>query len=77
MRIMIYDVETAQMNNIGSICSVGWILLDNDQEISSGYSLINPHCGFDGEIFLYMESQKKPSPMHHASPITGLILSVI
>ena len=46
MRILIYDVETAQTKNIGSICSVGWILLDNDNIIDEGYSLINPHCSF-------------------------------
>lgn len=47
MRIMFYDVETARVTNIGSICAIGWILLDNDHELSSGYSLINPHCTFD------------------------------
>ena len=46
MRILIYDVETAQTKNIGSICSVGWILLDNDAIVDEGYSLINPHCAF-------------------------------
>lgn len=46
MRILIYDVETAQKSNIGSICSVGWILLENDNIINEGYSLINPKCSF-------------------------------
>ena len=46
MRILIYDVETAQKTNIGSICSVGWILLENDNIINEGYSLINPKCSF-------------------------------
>lgn len=46
MRILVYDVETAQKTNIGSICSVGWILLDNDRIIDKGYSLINPKCSF-------------------------------
>lgn len=46
MRILIYDVETAQGTNIGSICSVGWILLNNDAIIDQGYSLINPLCSF-------------------------------
>ena len=46
MRILIYDVETAQKSNIGSICSVGWILLENDNIINEGYSLINPQCSF-------------------------------
>lgn len=46
MRILIYDVETAQTKNIGSICSVGWILLENDHIVDEGYSLINPHCSF-------------------------------
>lgn len=47
MRILVYDVETAKTNNIGSICAVGWILLDNDMQVDSGYSLINPKCTFD------------------------------
>ena len=46
MRILIYDVETAQTKNVGSICSVGWILLDNDRIVDEGYSLIDPHCSF-------------------------------
>lgn len=46
MKILVYDVETANLMDIGSICSVGWILLDNDEEIDSGYSLINPKCLF-------------------------------
>ncbi len=46
MRILLYDVETAQTRNVGSICSVGWQLLDNDKVINKGYSLINPHCSF-------------------------------
>ena len=46
MRILIYDVETAQKSNIGTICSIGWILLDNDTVVDEGYSLINPHCAF-------------------------------
>lgn len=46
MKTLIYDVETAQKNNIGSICAVGWIALDNDRITDSGYSLINPRCSF-------------------------------
>lgn len=46
MRILLYDVETANKITSGSICSVGWILLENDQIIDSGYSLINPRCPF-------------------------------
>ena len=46
MRILLYDVETAQTKNVGSICAVGWQLLDNDNVINKGYSLINPHCVF-------------------------------
>ena len=46
MRILIYDVETANQQNLGSICAVAWMLLDNDQEVDSGYSLINPRCSF-------------------------------
>lgn len=46
MKILIYDVETAQKKNVGSICSVGWISLENSQVVDSGYSLIDPHCSF-------------------------------
>ena len=46
MRALIYDVETAQNTNIGSICAVGWILLENDEIQNEGYSLINPQCTF-------------------------------
>ena len=47
-RMLIFDVETANEKNIGSICSAGWILLENDQIIDKGYSLINPNCSFSG-----------------------------
>ena len=47
-RVLIFDVETANEKNIGSICAVGWMLLENDQVIDEGYSLINPHCSFSG-----------------------------
>lgn len=46
MKILIYDVETAQGKNVGSICAVGWISLDNNRITGSGYSLINPQCAF-------------------------------
>lgn len=46
MKILLYDVETAQAKNVGSICAVGWQLLDNDIQVNKGYSLINPHCAF-------------------------------
>ncbi|MBR7173140.1 MAG: hypothetical protein IKD50_01760 [Clostridia bacterium] len=46
MKIMIYDVETANNKDIGSICAIGWMLLCDDKEIDSGYSLINPKCSF-------------------------------
>lgn len=46
MKFLVYDVETAQKSNVGSICSVGWVLLENDQIIDKGYSLINPKCSF-------------------------------
>lgn len=46
MKILIYDVETAQGKNIGSICAVGWISLDDSRVTGSGYSLINPQCAF-------------------------------
>lgn len=47
MKILLYDVETANKIHSGSICSVGWILLENSEIIDSGYSLINPHCSFN------------------------------
>ena len=46
MRFLIYDVETANKITTGSICSVGWLLIENDHIIDSGYSLINPCCSF-------------------------------
>lgn len=46
MKFLVYDVETAQKSDRGSICSVGWVLLDNDRIIDQGYSLINPNCSF-------------------------------
>lgn len=46
MKILFYDVETAQAKNIGSICAVGWVLTENDQEVRRGYQLIDPHCNF-------------------------------
>ena len=47
-RVLIFDVETANEKNIGSICAIGWILLEDDQMVDEGYSLINPHCPFSG-----------------------------
>lgn len=46
MRFLLYDIETAGSFNTGSICSVGWLLLENDDIVNSGYSLINPCCPF-------------------------------
>ena len=46
MRILLYDVETANAKNMGSICAVGWMLLENDSVTDYGYSLINPNCQF-------------------------------
>lgn len=46
MYLLAYDVETANAKNIGSICAVGWVLLDNDVIADQGYSLINPRCAF-------------------------------
>lgn len=47
MRLLIYDVETAQPSNIGSICSIGWVLIENDVIVNQGYSLIDPKCRFN------------------------------
>ena len=46
MYLLSYDVETANSRNIGSICAVGWVLLNNDEIMDQGYSLINPQCPF-------------------------------
>lgn len=46
MNFLVYDVETANSSNRGSICAVGWVLLCNNKEIETGYSLINPQCVF-------------------------------
>ena len=46
MRFLIYDIETANKITSGSICSVGWLLIENDEIADSGYSLINPRCPF-------------------------------
>ena len=46
MKILTFDVETANMMDIGSICAVGWVLLENDRIVSKGYTLINPHIQF-------------------------------
>ena len=58
MKILLYDVETAGNFNSGSICSVGWILLNNDEISDSGSSLINPQCPF----------QKKNIEIHGITP---------
>ncbi len=47
-QVLIFDVETANEKNIGSICAIGWMLLNDDQVVDEGYSLINPHCPFSG-----------------------------
>lgn len=46
MKLLIYDVETANANR-SSICQVGWIMLNNDEIVDSDCSLINPHEEFD------------------------------
>lgn len=46
MNILIYDVETANNSNIGSICAVGWTLIQKNEVAETGYSLINPQCVF-------------------------------
>lgn len=46
MYILSYDVETANNKNVGSICAIGWVLLENDNIIDKGYTLINPNCTF-------------------------------
>ncbi len=46
MKILSYDVETANSKIRGSICSIGWVLLENSTVINKGYTLINPLCEF-------------------------------
>lgn len=46
MHILSYDVETANSKDIGSVCAVGWVLLNDSQILDQGYTLINPHCPF-------------------------------
>lgn len=46
MRFLAYDVETANNKDIGSICSIGWVLIQNNTLIDQGYTLINPHIHF-------------------------------
>lgn len=46
MNILLFDVETANCYNIGSICAIGWVLLRGSVEIERGYSLINPKTEF-------------------------------
>lgn len=46
MKILFYDVETANAKNIGSICAVGWELYSDDERIDGGYSLIDPQGRF-------------------------------
>lgn len=45
MKLLVFDVETAAAD-CGSICSIGWMLYNNDKLVNKGYSLINPHCTF-------------------------------
>lgn len=46
MKILSFDVETANISDIGSICAVGWVLLNDNNVVKEGYSLINPGTSF-------------------------------
>ena len=46
MNILLFDVETANCYDIGSICAIGWVLINGSNEIEHGYSLINPKTSF-------------------------------
>lgn len=48
MKVLSYDVETANSKKRGSICAIGWVLLEDSQVLEKGYTLINPKCDFDG-----------------------------
>lgn len=45
MNLLFYDVETAN-SRPGSICAVGWVLMDGSGNTKEGYSLIDPGCSF-------------------------------
>lgn len=45
MKYFAYDVETPNTKN-NSVCAVGWVLLDEQNEIDRGYSLIDPQADF-------------------------------
>lgn len=47
MKFLFYDVETANQQQIGSICAVGWCLVQNMTVVDQGYTLINPHTDFN------------------------------
>ena len=46
MRYLFYDVETPNRYN-NSICALGWVLYEDNVEITREYQLINPHTDFD------------------------------
>jgi len=45
MRFLAYDVETAN-HDVGSICAIGWVCVEDDAVLESGYSLIDPQASF-------------------------------
>lgn len=47
MKFLFYDVETAHQKHIGSICAVGWCLVQNMDVIYQGYTLIDPQTPFN------------------------------
>lgn len=46
MKYLCYDVETANATKRGSICAIGWVLIEDETIKDKGYSLINPQCPF-------------------------------
>lgn len=47
MKFLFYDVETANQKHIGSICAVGWCLVQDMTIVDQGYALIDPKTEFN------------------------------
>ena len=46
MKFLFYDVETAHQKHIGSICAVGWCLVQGMTVVDQGYTLLDPKTEF-------------------------------
>ncbi|MBR3795009.1 MAG: hypothetical protein IKK34_03120 [Clostridia bacterium] len=47
MRFLFYDVETANQKHIGSICAIGWCLVQGMDIVYQGYTLVDPQTPFN------------------------------